>query len=81
MAEPWDLTPTRVKKRLSSTYGVNNEAAPKKPKITRPGAISRRKQCGLRILFAETFLVQNLVSKNTVLPVNSCVRLKTLQHR
>ena len=46
MAEPWDLTPTRVKKRLSSTNGVNNESAPKKPKINRPGAISRRKQRG-----------------------------------
>ena len=50
MVEPWDLTPTSVEMTsYNPTALVQNpdKSVVKKPKITRPGGISRRKVwCG-----------------------------------
>ena len=56
--EPWSLTPTSMEKTTNPTVVRNLDVADvpvatvvKKPKITRPGAISRRK-CGVIDIFS-----------------------------
>ena len=55
MVEPWQLTPTSVEMTSNPTTGVENtdESVAKKPKITHPSAISKRKLCGTDIFSLE----------------------------
>lgn len=52
--EPWNLTPPLVKKTANPTTVMRNSDVPvvKKPKITRHGAIPRRKRCGIADIFS-----------------------------
>ena len=65
VVEPWQLTPTSVEMTSNPTTGVENtdESVAKKPKITRPGAISRRKRCGTDIFRRDIFSLEPVKRK------------------
>ena len=77
--EPWDLTPTSVKKPSNPTTGVENtdESVAKKPKIIRPSAISRRNRCGTDIFRRDIFSLEPVKRKQkhraTEKPRQMCV--------
>ena len=79
VVEPWDLTPTSVEMTSNPTTGVENtdESVAKKPKITRPGAISRRKRCGTDIFRRDIFSLEPVKRKQkhraTEKPRQMCV--------
>ena len=52
--EPWNLTPPLVKKTANPTTVMRNSDVPvvKKPKITRHGAIPRKKRCDIADIFS-----------------------------